>query len=248
MAVSVVVIGAGRMGSVVAAQLPRATRKLIVDSDIEKARRLAQRVGGKASDNLADTAKATMIFLVLPAPAINDVIARLVKIVRKGCMFLNMATTAHVNPSLIEDNPHVFITDARIIGHAMSISKGEPGIVVVACEDEQKTARIRDQLPGFHKVVQGDARLVEKINSVSSTEGLRAAVKVRKKLSAIDIPEEWIDVAITTVCAGTIKSYVENDLGHFARQLVQQLEEKMQSGKVYKPSQKKDLGLRSRRG
>ena len=127
MTVTVAVLGAGRMGSVVAAQLPRATRKLIIDSDVEKARRLAGRTGGKASANLEDTADATMIFLVLPAPAINDTLACLVKIVRAGCMILNMATTAHLDQALIEENRQVLIVDARIIGHAMSISKGGTG-------------------------------------------------------------------------------------------------------------------------
>ena len=54
---------------------------------------------------------------------------------------------------------------------------------------------------------------------------------LRKKLSTLDVPDdwpnEWIDVAIRTVCAGTMKSFTENDLGHFARELVNQLEKEM---------------------
>ena len=73
--------------------------------------------------------------------------------------------------------------------------------MVVACDDEQKVGLIRNQLPGFHKVVQGDAALVEKINTIGSTEGLRAALTVKAKLAAMNIPDEWIDVAIRTVCA-----------------------------------------------
>jgi hypothetical protein len=78
-------------------------------------------------------------------------------------------------------------------------------------------------------VVQGDAALVEKINTIGSTEGLRAALTVKAKLAAMNIPDEWIDVAIRTVCAGTMRSYVENDLGHFARQLVQRLDKEIRS-------------------
>jgi len=50
---------------------------------------------------------------------------------------------------------------------------------------------------------------------------------VRKKLVALNIPDEWIDVAIRTVCAGTMKSYTENDLGHFALELVKKLEREL---------------------
>jgi hypothetical protein len=78
-------------------------------------------------------------------------------------------------------------------------------------------------------VVRGDAALVEKINTIGSTEGLRAALTVKAKLAVMNIPDEWIDVAIRTVCAGTMRSYVENDLGHFARQLVQRLDKEIRS-------------------
>ena len=68
---------------------------------------------------------------------------------------------------------------------------------------------------------------MEKINKIGSTEGIKAAVKVRKKLSELDVPEEWMHVAIRTVCAGTMKSFTENDLGHFALELVKRIEEEM---------------------
>lgn len=231
MTVTVAVVGAGRMGSVVAAQLPGATCKIIIDNDADKARRLAEKIGGNPSSKLERADGADMVFLVLPTPAINPCIGRLVKIVPSGCMILNMATTAHVEAALIEQNRQIPIINARIIGHAMSITRGEPGIVVVACDDELTFSRIRDQLPGFHQVVRGDADRVEMINSISSTEGLRTALIVKQKLGSMDIPDDWIDVAVRTVCAGTMKSYIEDDLGHFARRLVQQLEAEIRSMK-----------------
>ena len=224
MTICVAVVGAGRMGAVVAKQLPRNTRKMIIDIDLEKADRLAEMVGGTASDRLTRADSADLVAVVLPTPAVNQTVSELTGIVKPGAIILNMATTARIDPGTVEKNAGIFIIDAKIIGHAMSISRGEPGIVVVDCTDRKRYQRIKDQLPGFHKVVQGEADRVEKINKIASTEGIKAAVKVRRKLSAQDIPEEWIEVAIRTVCAGTMKSYTENDLGHFARELVKKLE------------------------
>ena len=224
MTICVAVVGAGRMGAVVAKQLPRNTRKMIIDIDLEKADRLAEMVGGTASDRLTRADSADLVAVVLPTPAVNQTVSELTGIVKPGAIILNMATTARIDPGTVEKNAGIFIIDAKIIGHAMSISRGEPGIVVVDCTDRKRYQRIKDQLPGFHKVVQGEADRVEKINKIASTEGIKAAVKVRRKLAAQDIPEEWIDVAIRTVCAGTMKSYTENDLGHFARELVRKLE------------------------
>jgi 3-hydroxyisobutyrate dehydrogenase-like beta-hydroxyacid dehydrogenase len=221
------VVGAGRMGSIVAEQLPGNTEKIIIDIDLEKARRLAEKVDGIPSDSLESTNKAEMVAVVLPTPVVNETVEKLLNVVQKETMILNMATTAHIDPSLFENNKGISIIDAKIIGQAMSISRGEPGIIVVKCDDNDKFDRIRKQLPGFHKVIQGEADRVEKINRIGSTEGIKAAMKVRSKLLKLDVPEEWIDVAIRTVCAGTMKSFTENDLGYFALQLVKKIESEM---------------------
>ena len=46
MTICAAVVGAGRMGSVVAERLPKSTKKIIIDIDLEKARRLAGKVDG----------------------------------------------------------------------------------------------------------------------------------------------------------------------------------------------------------
>ncbi len=227
MSICMAIVGAGRMGSVVAGQLPKSTNKIIIDIDSEKASRLAETVGGMPSDSLESANKADLVAVVLPTPVVNETVEKLLNVVQKGTIILNMATTAHIDSAFLKNKKEIWIVDAKIIGHAMSISRGEPGIVVVDCDDASRFDFIREQLPGFHKVVRGDAGLVERINKIGSTEGIKAAVKVRKKLSELDVPEEWMQVAIRTVCAGTMKSFTENDLGHFALELVKRIEKEM---------------------
>ncbi len=227
MTICMAVVGAGRMGSVVAEQLPDSTKKIIIDIDIDKARLLAEKVGGIPSDNLESAAEADVVAIVLPAPVVNETVIKILRVARKGTLVLNMATIAHIDPAVSKINKDVTILDAKIIGHAMSISKGEPGIIVVKCTDKSRFDLIRSQFRGFYKVVQGDADLVETINKIGSIEGLKAAVMVRKKLSQLKIEKEWIDVAVRTVCAGTMKSFVGNDLGHFALELAKKLEKEL---------------------
>ena len=66
--------------------------------------------------------------------------------------------------------------------------------------------------------------LVQAVNTIGSTEGIKAAVAVRKQLKAMGIPDAWTDVVIRSVCAGTMKAFTENDLGGFALELVKKLE------------------------
>ncbi len=220
---TVAIVGAGRMGSVVAARIPSSTRTIVIDRNADRAGRLAERIGGTAADRLAAAAAAQMVFVVLPAPAAEASIRSLAGIVGSGCMLINMATAARIDGALIGQCPGVAVIDARIIGHAGAMSGGAPGIVVVSGADDRQLAAIRRQLPGFRSVERGDAGLVKTINTVATTEGLRAAVTIRKELAALDIPAPWIDVAIQTVAAGVMRAYVAGDLGDFARQLARRL-------------------------
>jgi 6-phosphogluconate dehydrogenase (decarboxylating) len=225
MAVTVAVIGAGRMGSIIAGQLPEGTKKIIVDQEVEKARLLAERVGGAPADSFEAVSDADLIALVIPAPAVNAAVEKLMDTAKAGALILNMATSAHVDPAVMAKNPAVSVIEAKIIGHAGAISEGNPGIVVAKTDDQTALNRIRDQLPAFRDVVRGDADLVPKINETATLEAIRLAVKLRKLLREMDIPENWITVATKTVCTGVLKAFADNDLGDFAREIVRQLED-----------------------
>lgn len=227
MSVIAAVIGAGRMGSVVAKQLPESTAKIVINRSLERAQALAAQVQGQGSSSLEAVREADLIAVVLPAPEVNKTVEQLAPLAKPGAVIINMATTGTVEESVRAKNSHVWIIDAKIIGHAKSMEKGEPGLVVVKTDDAATFARIKSQLPGFLDVVQGDADLVPKINTIGSGEGIKAAVAARKQMQALSIPEEWINVCIRTACAGTMKSYTENDLGHFARELADKYEKEL---------------------
>jgi len=224
MTLKVAVIGAGRMGSIVGKQLPSNVEKLIIDTNEEKAKACAEEIGGTYALTLDAAKDADIIDVVLPTPAVNPVIDQLAGIVKDGAIIMNMATSAYVDEAIRAKNPKIHIVDTKIIGHAMSMSQGSPCFVVVNTKDTEIFKTIQSILPGYKKVVMGNSDVVSEINAIGSSEGIRAAVKVRKMLKKYDVPKEWEDIVIYTVCAGTMRSYVENDLGHFARELADKLE------------------------
>ncbi|HCP15576.1 MAG TPA: hypothetical protein DIT32_07450 [Peptococcaceae bacterium] len=224
MTLKVAVIGAGRMGSIVGKQLPNDVEKLIIDTDETKAKALAEEIGGAYALTLDAAKDADIIDVVLPTPAVNPVMGQLADIAKDGAILMNMATSAFIDEAVRAKNPKVHMIDTKIIGHAMSMSQGSPCFVVVNTEDQAIFDKIQHILPGYKKVVMGNSDVVSEINAIGSSEGIRAAVKVRKMLKKYDIPKDWEDIVIYTVCAGTMRSYVENDLGHFARELADKLE------------------------
>lgn len=224
MKLKVAVVGAGRMGSIVAGQLPDDVEKRIIDTDLQKAEAVAAACGAKAYEKMSAASDADIIALVLPTPAIPVAAKAAAEIAKDGAVILNMATNGTVPKELKEAKPALHFVDAKIIGHANSMRLGAPCFVVVNTKSEAEFEKIKHVLPGYKKVLMGDSDLVPLINTVGSTEGIRAAVQCRKLLKQYNVPKDWEDIVIYTVCAGTMRSYVEGDLGEFARKLADKLE------------------------
>jgi len=220
----VAVIGAGRMGSVVGRQLPDDVEKLIIDINEAKAKVLAEEIGGSYASTLDAAKMADVIAVMLPTPEIDAVVNQLVRVAKDGAIIMNMATNGTVDEKVREKNDRIIIVDTKIIGHAMSMVQGSPAYVVVKTEDQVLLEKIQYVLPGFTKVLMGNVDIIPEIAKIGSSEGIRAAIMVRKLLKRYNIPKDWEDIVIYTVCAGTMRSYVENDLGHFAKELAERLE------------------------
>ena len=222
MGLSVAVVGSGRMGSFVGKQLPKEVRKIFIDIDEAKAKELAQALGGEYAISAEGAKDADVIAVVLPAKAVNDTVKEIAKVAREGAIILNMATSGTVEDDVKKKHLSLHFVDAKIIGSAKVMAMGFPSCVVLGTKDSDILEKARYLLPGYTKVTMGDAALVPKINTIGSTEGILAALEVRRKLKELNLPKEWEDVAIYTVCAGTMIAYVDNDLGEFGRKIVQE--------------------------
>ena len=221
---SVALVGAGRMGAFLGSQLPSDVTKIVIDLDGQKARKLADTIGAAWSASLDAAEQADVIPIVLPAKAVDPVAASLAAIAKSGAIIMNMATEGVMSEKTRAMNPKLHFVDAKIIGHAKSMSQGAQGCVVTDTKDPDVLEKIKYCLPGYGKVFTGDSSLVPIINKIGSGEGIRTAVKIRRLLKQYNIPKEWEDIVIYTVCAGTMRAYVENDLGEFGIKLAEELE------------------------
>ncbi|MBQ7535296.1 MAG: NAD(P)-binding domain-containing protein [Stomatobaculum sp.] len=222
MALTAAVLGAGRMGSVAAEQLPGDVRKLIVDMDEAAAKRIAEKTGGEAHTDYESLSLADVVFLVLPATVIPKAAEEAASHMKTGAVLVNMSTKGEFPEDLAARYPSLSIVCAKIIGHADSMREGAPSLVVTDTEDEKVLELLRYLLPGYAGVVQGDVTLVPKLSTIASTEGIRAAVRVKKQAEALGIPEGWFRPLIYTVCAGTARAFIDGNMGEFARQLAEQ--------------------------
>lgn len=227
MELTVAIVGSGRMGTFVGEQLPRDIKKICIDSDEAKAKQLAAAIGGTYGLAMEAAKDADVIAIILPAPVVNAMARELAAVAKDGAVIINMATNGKVDDDVKKLNPALSFVDAKIIGNAKVMAMGFPSYVVVNTEDQGVYEKISYILPGYTKVVMGDSDLVPRINTIGSEEGIRTAVNMRKRLKEFNIPKDWEDIVIYTVCAGTMLAYVDDDLGEFARNLADKLEKEM---------------------
>jgi len=216
------------MGEFLAGQFPTEVNLVVIDVDAEKAEALAKRAGGKHAVGAEGAAQAEIVVTALPAPKVAEAFEELAKAVKPGALVLNMSTEAVIDEAFKRENPDAHFINAKIVGHAKSMQRGLPGYLILDTEDTAALEQIRTVLPGFAKILSGDISLVPVANKIGSGEGIATAVAVRKKLRESGVPEDWADVVISTVCAGTMRAYVDGDLGEFARKLADKLEQETQ--------------------
>jgi pyrroline-5-carboxylate reductase len=223
----IALIGPGKLGTAVAARLPRNAEKIIIGRGEHNARRLAEKMDWPYALELSQCHDADAILLTLDAQDINPVLAQAAAFAKKGALILNMATKGVVEPALLAANPRLTIVDAKVIGSAIGLQRGMPGIVVVKTGDQAVFDKIRYILCGFDQVVQGDADMVPKINSIGSGEGIRAAVMIQKKLEGLGVPKEWEKMLLRSVAPGTMQAFAEDRLGHFAQELADKVRKEL---------------------
>lgn len=221
---NVAVIGAGKMGSVVIRQLPEESQVVIIDLDLEKVKKLADKAEATYDNSLQAAKDADVIFVILPANSVEETVEKLQDIVKTGAIIVNMATSICIDKLAKKHRGDIGLIDAKIIGQASAISNDEKGLVIVKAADSAMFDLVKELLSGLFTVEQGDADLVEKINTIAVYEGIKAAAAINRQLTEMNIPKNWSDLVTAKVCIPTMKSYLEGTLGPFAKAIAKELE------------------------
>ncbi|KAB2951185.1 hypothetical protein F9B85_13345 [Heliorestis acidaminivorans] len=219
----VALVGAGRLGALVAKRLPRETDLIIIDTEEVVARDVAAFTKADYSTALKDIEGATIAILTVPAPTVIPLLQTLQsQEIGRDTLFLNMATTItaeKIQKAAID----LSVLSVKVIGHFREMELGERGLFVLDETDAETFQRVSSLLEEVAPSVQGFSDQVALINSISAEEGIRTALRVEKRLRQAGVPEEWIGVALRVPTAGTMKAYSLNDLGPFARDLVKKI-------------------------
>jgi pyrroline-5-carboxylate reductase len=218
-------IGAGRMGRILAARMALEHEVVMYDAAFSGAERVAEDLRLKAVASL-DEMNVDAVVLAVPDSAVESCIAKL-REGNKPWKVFSVATNISREMLAAMAEEKVPCLNVKIIGHAGEMSRGQNPVVVID-EGAIDMVRMAQQIfASVGTVLVGNADQVKRINSVATEEALKAAVTIERELLSAGITDaELLRGALSQVAPGVLRAYAEDDLGPFARGIVKALHDK----------------------
>lgn len=219
-------MGAGRMGEAVAQRLRGKAMLLINDVDQEKARNLAEKVGGQAVE-LDQLGKAPMIIMALPAEVMAEATASLKGVISADTLLLNIATSCPKQVLIDVLGNAKQVVSVKFVGHAKEMLQGEDPTIVVDAPDEMTASKVTEVFKPLGKVILGSEEVVAQLNVLGATEAVRTALRIKAEMEKMGLPLDLYEAVIRGVTAGTMKAYASGDMGPFVQSLVEKISEEL---------------------
>lgn len=218
----VAIVGAGRLGTLLATRIPGSCRKVIISQQKAKAVTLADEVGGIASDQLSALRGCQVVFLAVPSSAVAQVVQDAIPHLDEQALVVNTATDL-MTDELAARFPKVRLAAAKLIGHAREIAMGSPGVVVLDHVEGEDEERLRMLLAGLGAVTRDRESKILEANAAVVEVMVRAEADLRSRLQAIGLKNELIQAAITTTGPGVLRSLTAGDAGPFVQGVIERL-------------------------
>ena len=220
-------IGLGRMGQILAKKIAGQAELCVFDRGEGRARRLADQLGVSAADRLADIARREAVILALP----DQEVLRCIQYFNRLSQPLAVISVAtNVSQQALEEaaRPPVRCISVKFIAHAGEMALGAEPVIIVNEKPEELAEIAADLFSAVGRVIVGRSDMVSSVNIAAAEAALTAAVQIEENLRLQGITDEFIvKSAIRQVAAGILKAYANNDLGPFARKVVQSLKVKL---------------------
>ena len=218
-------IGAGRMGRILAARMALEHEVVMYDADVSGAKKVADALRLTAVASLAEM-NVDAVVLAVPDSAVESCIMKLRDVDKPWTVF-SVATNISREMLAAMAEEKVSCLNVKIIGHAGEMSRGQNPVVVIDEGAIDMVRRAQQIFASVGTVLVGNADQVKRINSVATEEALKAAVAIERELLLAGITDpEKLRGALSQVAPGVLRSYAEDDLGPFARGIVKALHDK----------------------
>ena len=221
------IVGIGRMGRVFAQKLADSRRLVLYDRDIDQAAAAAASTGARTAASLEEAAACGTVILAVPDREVLSCIEYFNSL-KKELIVVNVATS--VSQAVLEQTVKYPVRgiSVKIIGHAGEMALGMKPVIIVNSSPADLAGQVCRLFAPMGSVITGEADAVAAINTVAAEAVLEAAVQIESTLRHRGYDNSLvIRSAIGQVAAGVLKAYAADDLGPFAREIVQSVKAKL---------------------
>ena len=218
----ITVVGSGRMGKILAAAMSGGNEVALYDADRENALRVAEPLRLRVLSRLTE-AVADAVVLAVPDKVVAACVAELAATGRAWNVF-SVATNISREMLAGMASKDVHCLNVKIIGHAGEMSRGSRAVLVIDQGEANLVELARQVFATVGALVVGEADQVQRINNAATESALRAAVALEHALGEAGIADPvMIRGALSQVAPGVLRAYAEDDLGPFAREIVDKI-------------------------
>jgi len=227
MELSVGLVGVGRIGKVLARKLAGHVDLWLLDREPSRIKELADELNVSIAVNLEEVAKLGTVILAVPD---REVISCLKDFnqMKQPLTVINIATNVAERVLNEMAASHISCISVKFVGSAGEMALGLEPVIIVNERPAGLVERAVELFRPVGQVMVGRADIVSSVNIAAAEAALAAAVQLEENLRVQGITNAAIvKSAIRQVAAGILKAYADNDLGPFARNIVQALKFKM---------------------
>jgi hypothetical protein len=203
------IVGAGRLGKVVARRLRDGHQVAVYDKDVRMAKQFTKQIGATFLYPDELVRRADVIALCLPGDQIKDWLASLDASTRAAPLYVNMATGLPTS-ALREDED---LRGLRFVGlkplaQFVALDRGLPGLFVTSAADGITYLPLLARVfVGLGRVVAGDEEAVGEINGMATEAALRFCLDFTHRAGRFAGGAGWVEAALKNVVVGTILDY-----------------------------------------
>lgn len=205
----VAIVGAGRMGSLLAHRIPAGFRKVIISRERNGAAQVADEVGGLASDQISAVRGCQVVLLAIPGSAVSTVVREMTPHLAEGTLVVNMAPEI-MTGDLAEDFPNVRFAAAKVLGHSRELHLGARGVVVLDHVDEDAEDRLRQLLEPVGPLMRGSESMVEEAGAaiVAVMQEIQSSLLAR--LTGLGLDRHMAQVALAGTAPGVLHALADS--------------------------------------
>ncbi|RXI98642.1 hypothetical protein DS745_20215 [Anaerobacillus alkaliphilus] len=157
------------------------------------------------------------VLLMLPASEVNEFMQMHEKYFGDGTLFYSFATALKIQAIKTRHE----VISCKLAGHAKQMVEDQHGLFVVS--KNVNVVPLKTFLGESFTIIEGNEEEVLLANSLGTRAAIEMIIELEEKLKKAGIQKAVIDQTLFQVTRGNIKTFINGELGDFARKIVDEI-------------------------